>query len=401
MRKDWEVKKLDDLCTIKGRIGYRGYTKKDLVHEGEGAISLSPSNIKENKLYFNNCTYISWEKYEESPEIMVNSGDIVYCKTASIGKMALVGELPEKTTLNPQFVILKEINCFNEYLYYYMISDAFKKQAKDITGGTAVPTLSQKNLGNTKIPIPPLPEQKRIVSVIDKAFAAIDKAKANAEQNLNNAKELFESYLQRVFDNGNWEHTKLSNLTKDITDGDHMPPPKSDKGIPFITISNINKENYQIDFSKTFKVPDEYYLKIKDNRRPQKGDVLYTVTGSYGIPVIIEENKKFCFQRHIGLIRPKVELNSKLLYYWILSPQAKKQADSTATGTAQKTVSLKALRNFSFPIISIDEQTEIIKNLDELLVKYHKLQAIYQNKLNDLEELKKSILHKAFNGELK
>jgi type I restriction enzyme S subunit len=179
-----------------------------------------------------------------------------------------------------------------------------------------------------------------------------------------------------------------------------MPPPKVENGIPFITISNINKENYQIDFSNTFKVPDEYYLKIKDNRRPQKGDVLYTVTGSYGIPVIIEENKKFCFQRHIGLIRPKVELKSKLLYYWILSPQAKKQADSTATGTAQKTVSLKALRNFMFPIISVDEQTEIIKNLDDLLIKCHKLQNVYQYKLNDLEELKKSILHKAFNGEL-
>lgn len=179
-----------------------------------------------------------------------------------------------------------------------------------------------------------------------------------------------------------------------------MPPPKSVTGIPFITISNINKQNNRIDFSDTYKVPDEYYQKIKNNRRPQKGDVLYTVTGSYGIPVLIAEERKFCFQRHIGLIRPKKELKSRLLYYWILSPQAKKQADSTATGTAQKTVSLKALRNFQFPIISFEEQEKIITDLDKLSKESQNLQTLYQKKLADLEELKKSILQKAFNGEL-
>jgi type I restriction enzyme S subunit len=142
MKQGWERKKIDDVCLIKGRIGYRGYTKQDLVDKGEGAISLSPSNIKDNKLFFDKCTYISWQKYEESPEIMIFEGDIIYCKTASIGKMALVEYLPEKATLNPQFVVLKEINCYNKYLYYFMISEEFKGQIKDIIGGTAIPTLS-------------------------------------------------------------------------------------------------------------------------------------------------------------------------------------------------------------------------------------------------------------------
>jgi type I restriction enzyme S subunit len=106
MKEGWSVKTLDDVSLIKGRIGYRGYTKNDLVNNGEGAISLSPSNIRDNKLSFENCTYISWGKYHESPEIMIYEGDIIFCKTASIGKMALVEYLPEKATLNPQFVKL-------------------------------------------------------------------------------------------------------------------------------------------------------------------------------------------------------------------------------------------------------------------------------------------------------
>ena len=94
--------------------------------------------------------------------------------------------------------------------------------------------------------IPPLPEQQRIVSILDEAFAAIAKAKANAEQNLKNARELFESYLQGVFENGDWSFVNLSEMATDISDGDHMPPPKSECGLPFITISNINKSTYII-----------------------------------------------------------------------------------------------------------------------------------------------------------
>ncbi|MBK8586875.1 MAG: restriction endonuclease subunit S [Bacteroidetes bacterium] len=252
-----------------------------------------------------------------------------------------------------------------------------------------------------EIPIPSMSEQRRIVSILDEAFTAIAKAKANAEQNLINAKELFESYLQGVFENGDWDEVKLAELAKDITDGDHMPPPKSEEGFPFITISNINKQNRQIDFSDTFKVPKQYYEKLKENRKPKKGDVLYTVTGSYGIPVLIEDDFEFCFQRHIGLIRPKENVSSKWLYYWILSPQALFQANDKATGTAQKTVSLTALRNFTLPNIKLKEQHNIVQKLDALSAETKKLETIYQKKINDLEELKKSILQKAFSGELK
>lgn len=245
-----------------------------------------------------------------------------------------------------------------------------------------------------------LPEQQRLVALLDRCFAAIDRAKVLAEQNLQNARALFESYLQGVFESGNWDFVKLSELATDISDGDHMPPPKSENGLPFITISNIDKHTHKIDFSDTFKVPKKYYDDLKPNKKPIKGDVLYTVTGSYGIPVLIEDDVEFCFQRHIGLIRPSKRLHSKLLYYWILSPQAISQANETATGTAQKTVSLKSLRNFSFPNIPLNDQQTIVRQLDALRAETQKLEAVYQKKIADLEELKKSVLEKAFRGEL-
>jgi type I restriction enzyme S subunit len=97
----------------------------------------------------------------------------------------------------------------------------------------------------------------------------------------------------------------FSDLATDITDGDHSPPPKSSSGVPFITISDIGKRSREIDFSNTFTVSEAYFRNLKPNKKPQIGDVLYTVTGAtLGIPVLVKEQRDFCFQRHIGLIRP-------------------------------------------------------------------------------------------------
>jgi type I restriction enzyme S subunit len=192
----------------------------------------------------------------------------------------------------------------------------------------------------------------------------------------------------------------LSDLATDITDGDHLPPPKSPTGIPFITIGNIEKDTRKINFADTFMVSHEYYNGLNANKKPKKGDVLYTVTGSFGIPVLVSYGVKFCFQRHIGLVRPKPETNSAWLYYLLLSPQVFKQANDGATGTAQKTVSLKVLRGIEAPKVPLKIQLSAVAKLDALTAETQRLESIYQQKLAALEELKKSLLHQAFSGAL-
>jgi type I restriction enzyme, S subunit len=249
---------------------------------------------------------------------------------------------------------------------------------------------------------PPIAEQKRIVAILDEAFAGIATAVANTEKNLANARELFESYLRAAMDAAinNGELAVLADLATEITDGDHMPPPKAPSGIPFVTIKNIDKKTRKIDFDDTFSVPRDYFDRLKANKRPQEGDVLYTVTGSFGIPVLVEQKTDFCFQRHIGLIRPRSDTNSRWLYYLLLSPQLVAQAIERATGTAQKTVSLKALRGFKVPVIQWNQQLTAVQGLDELSNETERLESIYRQKLSALAELKQSLLQKAFSGEL-
>ena len=168
----WKWIRLDSVAEIYGRIGFRGYKKSDIVEQGKGALSLSPSNITtEGKCIYDRCTFITWDKYEESPEIMVNEEDVVIVKTgSSYGKCGVIKSLPEKATINPQLAILKHILCNRYYLHIVLNSTMARKQYESFVVGAATPTFSQENMANFILPLPPLPEQERIVKKLDEIF---------------------------------------------------------------------------------------------------------------------------------------------------------------------------------------------------------------------------------------
>ena len=164
---EWERCALAEICNIVGRIGFRGYTIQDIVDKGTGAIALSPSNITDNRLsYDKDNTYISYFKYEESPEIKVFVGDIVFVKTGStVGKVAYVDNILCETTLNPQLVVLKKIKCNSFLLGQILSASKFQNAIKRITVGGAVPTLSQNEMGKISVSIPQKMEQKKIATL--------------------------------------------------------------------------------------------------------------------------------------------------------------------------------------------------------------------------------------------
>ena len=335
--------------------------------------------------------------YDE--KYVVNAGDLLIGMDGEFGCYEWKGS---RALLNQRVCKLQGFvsDLVPRFLFYGV--NSYLKAIEGVTGYTTVKHLSSKQILDIKFPIPPAIEQRRIVGILDEAFEGIATAKANAEKNLQNARALFESHLQSVFAAmwGSSELVSLSELATDITDGDHLPPPKAATGVPFITIGNINKETRTIDFSDTFKVPREYFDGLKANRKPKRGDVLYTVTGSFGIPVIVEDDFEFCFQRHIGLIRPRAETQSRWLFYLLLSPQLSRQAEERATGTAQKTVSLQVLRSLQVPKVSPSQQQSAVDVLDALASETQRLESLYKRKLDALEALKKSLLHEAFTGGL-
>lgn len=160
-----------------------------------------------------------------------------------------------------------------------------------------------------------------------------------------------------------WNTVKLVDICESISDGDHQAPPKSETGIPFVTISNITNTN-RFDFTNTMHVPLDYYERLDDKRRPRMGDVLYSVVGSFGIPVFITAEEKFVFQRHIAILRPdEKKVVPAFLYYTMLSRYFYMKADAVALGAAQRTVSLTSLRKIEIQLPDYDIQKKIVKAL--------------------------------------
>ena len=178
----WEVRRIKYIANIYGRIGFRGYNASDLVDEGDGAITLSPSNMKDNKMQYSKRTYLSWNKYYESPEIMINNGDVLFVKTGSTyGKSCLVENLPMEATINPQLIVFKEFKCNNRFLSLVLQTESIKYQVElSVIGGT-IPTISQEKILNYIMPLPSEKEQHKIVEWIQETIepiqSVIDKIK--------------------------------------------------------------------------------------------------------------------------------------------------------------------------------------------------------------------------------
>ncbi len=193
----WEQRKLKETVYLRGRIGFRGYTQADLVGMGNGAVTFSPADIDDTgKVLLDNNKYISWAKYEESPEIKIKVGDVLFTKTASIGKIGYVRELKEKATINPQFALLSP-NSENDgyFIFLSLRTEEFMKKVHNITGGSSVPTMSQEKLKELTLMISSFPEQKNI----GKFFSHLDTIITLHQRKCEILKNTKKSLLERMF----------------------------------------------------------------------------------------------------------------------------------------------------------------------------------------------------------
>jgi type I restriction enzyme S subunit len=184
--EEWKVAAIEDIARVKGRIGWRGYKRTDFVEKGKGALSLGANNITEdNRLTLTEPTYVSWEKYRESPEIHVKPLDILMAQRGSLGKVAIVNRDVQEATINPNVVLLRDIKIDNFYFYYVLISTSTMKQVLSVKSSTTVPLLTQQQIKSFKIPLPPTSEQKAIVGVlgvVDSAIELVDRVIAKTER---------------------------------------------------------------------------------------------------------------------------------------------------------------------------------------------------------------------------
>ena len=194
-----------------------------------------------------------------------------------------------------------------------------------------------------------------------------------------------------------WAWARLGAVAEAIGDGDHQPPPQTSFGVPFLVISNVS--GGQLSFENTRFVSKEYFSQLPETRKPRNGDLLFTVTGSYGIPVLVDSDDRFCFQRHIAIVRPCI-ISNRYLYVVLGSSYVKSICDAKATGTAQKTVGLATLRELLIPVAPYREQMQIYAQTQDALSIVDSVSSDKEDLLNIIENAKAKILDLAIRGQL-
>ncbi len=323
------------------------------------------------------------------------SGTILFTKSGA----SLL--LNQRAILKVPMYVVSHIGCLipneaiiSEWLYYWMKTVDFNIYAH----ATTLPSLKLTTIKELRIPVPTIPEQERIVARIEELFSQLDAGVETLKKTKAQLAVYRQAVLKEAFDNCD-ERVAIESICYHVTDGDHMPPPKAESGVPFIMISNINRNT--IDWNNTAFVDRNYYESINEKRKPQKGDVLYTVTGSYGLPVLVDFETDFCFQRHIALLRPKPVITQKYLYYALMEPETYAQATKGATGTAQKTIGLGILRKMQIPFCeNIAAQNAIVEDIENRLSVCDGIEQTVDAALQQADALRQSILNQAFKGRL-
>lgn len=377
MREGWTYKTFDEVFDLQ--MGKTPDRKTPQYFGGDNVwVSIRDMNKKE---IFDSNEHITDEAVVATNIRKVKKGTVIMSFKLTVGKCAIAAKDLYTNEAIMAFNLKEGYDISADFLYYYLQGYKWEGANKAVMGLT----LNKATISQHKIGFPSLPEQQSIVAELDKINELISLKKAQ----LNDLDSLSQSIFYDMFgdpveNEKGWEVKKMRDVCETITDGDHMPPPKSENGIPFITISDINKETREIDFNNTLYVPQDYYDGLKEERKVQINDLLYTVTGSYGIPVVVKSSMPFCFQRHIALIRPIQEkLLTIFLCWWILCPSVKWEADRVATGIAQKTVGLNSIRQFDIIIPPLTLQQSFANRITAI----EQQKAQISSTIKDLETL--------------
>ena len=292
------------------------------------------------------------------------------------------------------FVTFDERQHNLRFLYYLLTRLGLPSLAKGVKPG-----INRNEVYSQVTQIPPLPEQQRIVGILDEAFERIATAKANAEKNLQNARALFESHLQSVFTQRGpgWVEKLLGEVCV-VKDGTHDSPKYVADGIPFVTQKNIREDG--LSFEKIKFISQEDHDDFYRRSNAAHGDILISMIGANrGMACVVDDERTFSI-KNVGLMKQGPSINQQFLLYFLKSPQAASFVQSASKGGAQEFVGLTELRRFPVPLPSLERQNAFAETFQSLHEETQRLARLYKRKLALLAALKKSLLHQAFSGTL-
>ena len=398
MKKGWETKRLGEVCEVIGG----GTPAKNNAAFYTGAIPWATVRDMRQDEITETEFRITKEAVRSSATNIVPAGNVVIATRVGLGKICLLGQ---DTAINQDLrgiIPRDEKSLTSRYLFWW-----FKSIAKEIVAegkGATVQGVKLPFVKSLPIPLPPLPEQRRIVGVLDEAFAAIATAKANAEKNLQNAREIFESHLNEVFakKGEGWVERKLGDICA-FRNGINYTKESRGERIKIVGVRNF-QQNFSVPLNDLDEVTIDGVLDDLDLLKP--GDLL-AVRSNGNVALIgrtLFADKIAGRISHSGFtIRIRLSSENvlpKYLCFFMKSPRTRTRLADGGTGTNIKSLNQGMLSALKIPLPPSGVQKAVATQLDALSAETRRLAAIYSRKLAALEELKQALLHRAFSGEL-
>jgi type I restriction enzyme S subunit len=396
----WKIKRLGDVCE-KVDYGHTASAKE----AGDGPKFLRITDIQNGSVAWHSVPVCECEP-NELKKYILQRGDMVFARTgATTGKSYLVADCPNNAIFASYLIRVRpKTQVSPPYLAYFFQTQDYWEQVSTSSSGSAQPGVNATKLKNLQIPLPPLPEQKRIVAILDEAFAAIATATANAEKNLANARELFESELNRVFSQkgDGWVEKRLGEFVLEIATGPFGSMlHKSDYiegGVPLVNPIHLVGDTIVPDTQKT--VDDQVYARLS-NYVLHENDVVIARRGEIGRCAVVTnaENGWLC-GTGCFVIRPSAKTNPHFLCHLLRSRKYRERLERQSGRATMPSLSNKQLVSLHVRMPPMSEQKPIVSRLKSIADTIHQFESHYHQKLTALTELKQSILHKAFSGEL-
>ncbi len=393
----WEMKKLGNLCTIQ--LGKTPARKSAIYWDTEKATNnvwLSIRDLDHGSIVSDSREYISADGAKllaYTPE-----GTLMLSFKLTIGRVSFAGrDLYTNEAIASLIELSPDVD--KRFLFYYF---SFFDWNKATEGDEKVKgkTMNKAKLKELPILLPPLPEQRRLVHLLDTAFGEIERARVLLERNLRNAGELFESRLGEVFGNQDkdWKQTTLIEMATEFGRGKSKHRPRNDKSLfggdyPFIQTGDVrNTEKYIDNYTETYNE-----VGLKQSKLWPAGTICITIAANIAETAILEIDA--CFPDSvIGMIPDKKKADTNYVFYSLAWLKAELQAQGK--GSAQDNINLGTFKKQLFPFPSLIKQKEIAKSLDDLKDEVEVLQTHYTTQLHHLSDLKQSLLAKAFAGDL-
>lgn len=395
----WEWKRLVEVCK---KITDGAHQSPKTIDKGKPYITVR--DIQGNgQIDFDGCKFISNEDFEllVKNNCKPNKGDVLLSKDGTVGKVSLVKDNTAFVVLSSLAILSPSNNLLPEFLKNYLLSPYFVEAALNSKTGAAIKRIVLKAIKEFYIPVPPLEEQERIVQKLDALFERIDKAIALLQKNIDAADNFMNSVLNDVFSalEQNYNKHSVDELCTKITDGTHSTPCYTDSGVPFLSVKDIS--NGVINFSNTRFISLEEHKLLSKRCNVEKNDILYTKVGTTGIAKVVDVDNEFSIFVSIALLKPKHDIiYNKFFQYMLNSPNCYSQAQKLTRGVANRNLVLKDIKGIIFPIPPYQLQQNIVTYLDGVSAQIEQVKSSQQQKMQNLLDLKSSILDQAFHGKL-